>query len=893
MKLRAVRLSEVGHFRTGVALEGLSGGLDVVAGPNEAGKSTIFRAIETVFGYPHSSGHRDVHALQPVMGGAPLIEVDFETDGRTWRLRKRYLAARSVQLVDLGNSVVLRGADAENQLDQLVAGRLGRRSMLKLLWVGQDKVLRPIDDRPGEVPKSIGRLIEDEIADASGEGVARRVREVVAAALDGLVSKANRKPKAGTPYKAAIDARDRARAELDQAEGDAQAAATRLAELKAVQARAAELAAPEPAATRAARLAALRKSLDDGNRAEEGWKLASLVVEKLQAAHDLARDERSRLAAAIDEAARLRHQIATARAGLAAAAGEVESRSTERRSIQARRADADARAQDAQALIEACDRHERHRAATAAVADLLRRSASASADAARIAEIDTALAAEPVTEKIAAEMRRKQSEIESLRARLAAALPRVRIDYAAGAEGRISIAGNAIAGSGDVAPAAALILDIAGIGRVTVSAPAVAGDDTAERLAAALERLRAMLKAANVADIAAAEARLEARQQLAAEHNAIAGRLTAVAPQGLAALERQRAQAEADVRALAPIVATDLPPKPRAQLAQELSDLRVAIAQLDAAERAGQDALLEASRRHSRLQSELAIAEAGLAKIEAALPPSAQCDAELAAASARLAAAEAEFNTAVRERGGWAAGRLAAAARAALEADIAAAVRAETQNQEERQRVALAIKGLESALLRDRQDGVEVAVEEARAAFDVAQARVAAFEREVEELALLGRLLEEEEQATRATELRPVVDRLQLYARGVFPQATFALADRLVVSGLARQGVSLAAERLSGGTSEQIAILVRLAYARLLADRGEGLPLVLDDPLVYADEVRFEAMFAALELAAEHHQVIMLTCHQGRIADLGGRPRVAVVGMTPWTPADNVLAGLT
>ena len=46
MKLRAVRLSEVGHFGTGVALEGLSGGFDVLAGPNEMGKSTIFRAIE-------------------------------------------------------------------------------------------------------------------------------------------------------------------------------------------------------------------------------------------------------------------------------------------------------------------------------------------------------------------------------------------------------------------------------------------------------------------------------------------------------------------------------------------------------------------------------------------------------------------------------------------------------------------------------------------------------------------------------------------------------------------------------------------------------------------------------------------------------------------------------
>ena len=44
MKLRAVRLMEVGLFSAGNALEGLSGGFDVLAGPNEMGKSTIFRA---------------------------------------------------------------------------------------------------------------------------------------------------------------------------------------------------------------------------------------------------------------------------------------------------------------------------------------------------------------------------------------------------------------------------------------------------------------------------------------------------------------------------------------------------------------------------------------------------------------------------------------------------------------------------------------------------------------------------------------------------------------------------------------------------------------------------------------------------------------------------------
>ena len=41
------RLREVGCFNGSVVIEGFSGGLDVLAGNNELGKSTIFRAMRT------------------------------------------------------------------------------------------------------------------------------------------------------------------------------------------------------------------------------------------------------------------------------------------------------------------------------------------------------------------------------------------------------------------------------------------------------------------------------------------------------------------------------------------------------------------------------------------------------------------------------------------------------------------------------------------------------------------------------------------------------------------------------------------------------------------------------------------------------------------------------
>jgi hypothetical protein len=329
----------------------------------------------------------------------------------------------------------------------------------------------------------------------------------------------------------------------------------------------------------------------------------------------------------------------------------------------------------------------------------------------------------------------------------------------------------------------------------------------------------------------------------------------------------------------------------RSQLVVNLTASRAAMAQVDGAERAGQNALLEASKRQASLVSERDSVAARLVRLEATLPLAAQLPAELAAQQEMVAGADAELNVAVLERAAWSAGVLAPAAMADLTAGIAAGAAEAERIKARRQQLALDMAGLESALVRDRQDGVEAVLAEAQAALDVTEAAVAAFQREVAELELLERLLGAEAQAARASELKPVVDRLQRYASGVFAEAKFELGDVLAVSGLARQGLSLSGNRLSGGTAEQIAVLVRLAYARLLADRGEALPLVLDDALVYADAARFGSMFAALEEAAHHHQVIMLTCHAERVIALGARPAVRMIDIEAWSPADTVFAG--
>ena len=54
------------------------------------------------------------------------------------------------------------------------------------------------------------------------------------------------------------------------------------------------------------------------------------------------------------------------------------------------------------------------------------------------------------------------------------------------------------------------------------------------------------------------------------------------------------------------------------------------------------------------------------------------------------------------------------------------------------------------------------------------------------------------------------------------------------------------------------------------AEDGRAAPVILDDALVYTDDVRIERMFDALHRQAADVQILVLTCRQRAFRDLGG-----------------------
>ena len=161
MKLCALELEQFRKFDRPIRVAGLADGLNLVVGPNEMGKSTLFAALQAVLFERHRSQAQTVRSFQPAghEGAAPRVALDFEIDGRRYRIEKRFLRRPSAELT-LPDGRRLHGEPAEEALEALLGGaaaddaggrrgggRGGRRQEPALGRPGP--VLRPARDRAG------------------------------------------------------------------------------------------------------------------------------------------------------------------------------------------------------------------------------------------------------------------------------------------------------------------------------------------------------------------------------------------------------------------------------------------------------------------------------------------------------------------------------------------------------------------------------------------------------------------------------------------------------------------------------------------------------------------------------------------------------------------------
>lgn len=883
MRIRAVRVRELGCFSEPVALEGLSGGLDVLAGPNELGKSTILKALQTLFTARHSTQSKTIERLRPYGGGAPMVEADFEADGRLWRLRKQYLSEKQAVLTDLtAGRVVARGDEAHVRALELIGS--GGEHRLGLLWLEQGMCLPPREregrrsqnELESEKSQFLSQVIERELsAAAAGGPELRTIKDRLIEERNRLVTERRAQPKGA--FAAAISSRDSAMRNLDAARAEARAAADRITRVTELRSRRAELTDPQVVAALRESIQKLEADCESAAAARQQLKLAEAKVQACESRVAEAQQAYALLTNMLDESAKLEAAAAAAQPrekelneALEALSKAISAAREERQRLQS--------ALDAaQQRLRAREQLDRRREAAARLDDASRRLAEAQAAAQRAEEIRAELASFGVTENGVAAAGREASSIEALTARIEAQLPKVRVAYQTGAAGKIRVGGRPVDDGAVLTPSRAMTFEIEGIGTITVD-PAVS--ESIEEDQADLEAHRSvladLLASMGVADLSMARRRLEERHRLERELAQAEDRIATRAPEGLERLND-------DVKRLTEIAEpreldeSDLP---------ERSDIEAQIKGMETALRALEQRLERLSRDQTAAGEELAginaaarAREERLTDLAKALPPVEERSNRLLELENAVAAAQQAMNEAIRERSAWREKAPDDAAMNALEAALAQARRDQQRAADEVARVERDLAVLEAQLDRDRQDGIAARVKALEGELATHEKQVQRFEREVAAINLLLETLSTVEQQSRERYFQPVLQRLDPYMDLVFPGAKLGLDRDFRVEAIDRGAIREQIGLLSDGTQEQIAVLVRLAFARLLADAGRPTPLILDDALVYSDDDRIESLFDALRQAAEVHQVIVFTCRSRTFAQLGGT-RLSVA---PWT----------
>jgi energy-coupling factor transporter ATP-binding protein EcfA2 len=165
--------------------------------------------------------------------------------------------------------------------------------------------------------------------------------------------------------------------------------------------------------------------------------------------------------------------------------------------------------------------------------------------------------------------------------------------------------------------------------------------------------------------------------------------------------------------------------------------------------------------------------------------------------------------------------------------------------------------------------GLGETLERLRGERELAETEFNRTEKRAKAFKLLQETLLEAEQAAKEHFFEPVFEKLKPHLQIVFPGANIVMNKQDVeIAHLERNGVNEHYMSLSTGTREQLSVLTRLAIARMLKERNQPSFVVLDDALVYSDARRFAQMKEVLQEVAQEVQILLLTCRKSDYLDL-------------------------
>jgi uncharacterized protein YhaN len=892
MILHSIELEHVGPFRESMRLGPFAKGLNVLAAPNESGKSTAIRATARALFDKHTTKSEDLKALQPAGTDlAPRVAVEFETGSGKYRIEKTFLSSPRSHLWqwERGKWQLIAEADAaDNKMQSLLQSTLPGRGatkpehwgLLGFLWARQGELA----DWPSLDGNDAGLKIRHRLARVELDPAIEQLREHLASVADALITPTGKTRERGD---LAQVEEDLARIQEELSRISHQRESLDALHKRYHEASAEVLRLENECREQEARAKALSEQAKTAERLKSEWEAHEsefhAAKENLQivakdagtlAAHRTALDE-TKLALekagetarqAEEHLARLRHRL--------------EDESQKRPKSDHYLAEGRSRQQRIQNLLKL----RQLESEKATLEKCVKKAEKAASELQSLAEKKA-----PLPEITAARLQKlEQTEVEirEIRAQVQALGLTVQLTPDQNAQVRIIRDGVDKAeklnrGSTQTFQSPqSLDLHLEGWGKIWIRSGAKEAQNLTEKLGRQEQTFQKSLLEAQVSSLQAAREALERRNQLDLEIKTAQASLDQVLSDDYPSLDKLKAaHAAAERKTINLLEAlgnfSGEQEQSRTELEEEHERLTVSIAaatkelktldavleKLRAEEKQSLDALHQAREqeqrflvRQSTLQAQIGDLLARYATdLEAAKDRAQQTFVE---AEARVKALRDKFPPdyeKLPERNK----RMAAS----LEQ-----IKSELQlKRSERDNAEGALKSMGGQGLYSRETELLENQEEAILRRDAARTKAWA--------ARIGQsLIEFRKQAATKAVLAPLEERLGSALAGVtgVSDRKVFLDESLQISGLGRsREASHAFDHLSQGTKEQLLLCLRIAVAQELAKEEEPQILILDDVLVNTDPVRQERVLDVLAAAASHLQILVLTCHPERYRGAG------------------------
>lgn len=873
MIIRRIEISNFKKLTGPVVLDGIGEHITVIAGDNEAGKSTVLQALRAAFFQRHNATGNSVNSFQPYNSHVrPQVAVEFEINSDRFRLEKAFCLKKYALLRTPRG--VIEGPQVEEELQEICrSGGTGKSKASSeneaagiwgLLWIDQASTIKGLSMKEGGKRTLLSALEAELGTMLSGSSGTQLLQRIQNRFLE-LFSELRKEPRG--EYRAAKERLKQEATQLQSLQELHDQYNQRLEQLALKQEHLARLKREKVLERLEAEWKGSEKQLQQYQTAKREFEKCLEESTAQQLMLDTLREKWKRRQDLLDSQRNIEQELLTLASKEPELSAALIQKERSLREAEADHALAEATLKRAENDCEANEQLEQAARLLNEQREKLAKKELAERLEAEALTLQQEIKSIIVDEKALQTLRGLQQAVVSAESKLAAASTKIEIRPR---EGRQAFMDGAPIFSGKpLQVTSETIIELEGWGSIAISP---GGENLAARqrsLQQAEQEMKKALSVSGVTTIQEGEEKFARKQALFSKSELLRKEAKMHAPAGAKAIALDLSALERKLNEFStPVKSAAVTPE---QATERLSQSRFERQACSEQEKISRNALTQAVSEHLELKSSLeqiATLQGQLYKRQDEITARLAQDQK---DKIEHAVVEEEHKLSLcKAKAEYAQLNLAKLKPDELQSSVEGCRERCEAVRKQIGALSAEIHTLTEVLQSQGHAGLGEQLQDAEIRVAQAEEQFNRIEREALSIKLLYETLKEAESQAREQFMEPVSNRMKPYLDLVLPGTSILIdKEEMEIRALQRAHALETFADLSIGTREQLSVLTRLAFAELLKDMNYPAAVILDDALVYSDESRHKRMEEAIKKAAQSVQIIILTCRERDYRDLG------------------------